>query len=160
MYIEPLKNHSHRIDELSQLLHEEWKEFSPWMTPSLILERLKFSSSEQQFPFTYIALSRDNKLLGTASIKLRELPEETDKNYWLGEVLIRNEMRGQGIGSALIRSCINYTFNLVDESLYLYTPDQQALYKRFGWVDVGEKYINGEIVTIMELNPSHNPLPK
>jgi GNAT superfamily N-acetyltransferase len=108
MHIEPLSHHPHKIDELAQLLYEEWKDFSPWASPSLILERLKLSSLEQQFPFTCIALSLDDQLLGMASVKLRELPEETDKNHWLGEVLIRKEMRGQGIGSALIRFCIQY----------------------------------------------------
>jgi predicted N-acetyltransferase YhbS len=152
MHIEPLSNYPDKINKLTQLLHEEWKDFAPWATHSIILDRLKSSSVGQQFPFTFIALSADKQLIGTASIKLRELPEETDKVYWLGEVLIPKHLRGQGIGSALIRACIDYTFNNVDASLYLYTPDQQVLYKRFGWVDVAEKYINGEKVTIMELN--------
>ena len=153
MLIEPLKNHPHRVLELTQLLHDEWKEFSPWSAPAVILERLMLSSSGQTFPFTFIALSSDDQLLGTASIKLRELPAATDKNYWLGEVLIQKKLRGQGIGSALIRACIDHTFNNVDASLYLYTPDQQALYEKFGWVGIEEKYIDGETVTVMELRP-------
>ena len=157
MRIETLKNHLHRLPELTQVLYEEWKAFLPWSTPSLILERLTLSSSGQTFPFTVIALSAENALLGTASVKLRELPADTDKNYWLGEVLIQKELRGQGIGSALIRACIDYTFNSVDAPLYLYTPDQQALYKKFGWVGVEEKIIDGETVTVMELLPPNNP---
>lgn len=157
MRIEPLKNHLHRIPELTQLLHEEWKAFLPWAKPSLIRERLTLSSSGQTFPFTVIALSADDDLLGTASVKLRELPADTDKNFWLGEVLIQNEKRGQGIGSALIRACIAYTFTNVDAPLYLYTPDQQALYQKFGWVGVEEKYIDGETVTVMQLRPPYKP---
>ena len=145
------------LPELTQMLHEEWKAFLPWSTPSLILERLTLSSSGQTFPFTVIALSAENALLGTASVKLRELPADTDKNYWLGEVLVQNEKRGQGIGSALIRACIDYTFKSVDAPLYLYTPDQQALYQKFGWVGVEEKLIDGEAVTVMELRPPNNP---
>ena len=57
----------------------------------------------------------------------------------------------------IFRACIDYTFNSVDAPLYLYTPDQQALYKKFGWVGVEEKIIDGETVTVMELLPPNNP---
>jgi predicted N-acetyltransferase YhbS len=152
MTIEPLANHPEKIHALAQMLHDEWKAFAPWTTRALIVDRLKSASTSQQFPYTFIALSADDQLLGSASIKIRELPEEADKIYWLGEVLIRKQSRGQGIGSALIRACIDHTFNRVDTSLYLYTPDQQELYKKFGWVHIDEKLINGEKVTIMQLS--------
>ena len=153
MRIESLKSHPHKLDELTQMLHEEWKAFAPWATPELIIERLNLSSSGQAFPFTYIALSSGDQLLGTASIKLRELPDDVAKHYWLGEVLIQKELRGLGIGSALIHACIDYTFNTVNAPLYLYTPDQQALYQRFGWVSVENRLVDGETVTVMELQP-------
>ncbi len=151
MRLEPLANHQHRIDEIAQLLHEEWGYLPPWSSQSLIAERLKTSSSGQPFPLTFIALSTDGRLLGTASVKLRELANHVDKEHWLGEVFVPKELRGQGIGFALIRCCIEYTFNTGSDSLYLYTPDQQSLYRRFGWIDVEETHVNGETVTIMEL---------
>ncbi|MBP6121334.1 MULTISPECIES: hypothetical protein [Providencia] len=37
-----------------------------------------------------------------------------------------------------------------DENLYLYTPDMQVLYRRMGWVDVEQRSVNGEFVTVMK----------
>ncbi|WP_369410983.1 N-acetyltransferase [Candidatus Pantoea formicae] len=36
-------------------------------------------------------------------------------------------------------------------ALWLYTPDQQALYRRYGWQDVEQREVSHEEVTIMKL---------
>jgi hypothetical protein len=46
-------------------------------------------------PFTLVALGDRDVLLGTASVKLFELPEHRDKMHWLGEVCVMARLRGQ-----------------------------------------------------------------
>ena len=152
MRIEPLSRQAHRLEEVALFLHGEWQAFEPWADTSLIRQRLTMSLSDARFPYTFLALSPDDRLIGTASVRLRELAGETDKHHWLSEVLIRQDVRGQGVGRALIRCCLRYTFSHARAPLYLYTPDQQALYHRLGWHEVGQRHVNGEEVSLMALD--------
>lgn len=60
------------------------------------------------------------------------------------------EARGHKMGSKLIEKLYNYYHNLIGQSLYLYTPDMQQLYRRMGWKDVEERIVNHEQITVMK----------
>ena len=151
MRIESLTQHRSRITELAQMLHEEWAEFTPWSSISLIEQRLKGASFGHRTPCAFLALSDTDDILGTASIKLLELIDHPEKVHWIGEVFIHKDLRGQGIGSQLIRHCMQYAIVNEIEKLFLYTPDQQSLYQRFGWEAIEDVIVNGEQVSIMVL---------
>ena len=152
MRIEPLNKYKHFTHDIAKMLHEEWSDLSPWASIHTIENRFNTSSNEEIFPITLLALSDEDCLIGTASVKLLEVPSHPNKVHWLGEVFIPKELRGQGIGSALILFCINYCVNNQVSELFLYTPDQQALYRRFGWVDIDSLEVNGEHVRVMKLD--------
>jgi predicted N-acetyltransferase YhbS len=149
MRIEPLADHPHLIATIAKLLHEEWSAFRPWASLRAIEARLLASAQLHHAPFTVVALSALNEFLGTASVKLFELAGHPDKEHWLGEVFIPNTLRGRGIGSALTNECIRRSIDLGIQALYLYTPDQQKLYERFGWHEVEQSMVDGEAVSIM-----------
>lgn len=154
MRIERLSSHRY-LNAIAILLHHEWGELSPWASLSEIEKRLAKQLDAPGAPFTLVALGDGDVLLGTASIKLFELPEHQDKMYWLGEVCVRASLRGQGIGTALIRACIVEGRRLRLPTLYLYTPDQQSLYSRLGWEILQNTAVNGESVSIMRLTLLH-----
>ncbi len=149
MRIELLADHRHLITKIAALLHDEWGAFPPWASLLAIEERLAAGSQSYKAPFTLVALSAENDFLGTASIKRFELPAHHDKEHWLGEVFIPKGLRGKGIGSSLIGECIKRSFDLGVQALYLYTPDQQRLYERFGWHEALQTVVNDEPVSIM-----------
>lgn len=149
--IEPLANHRALLPTIAKLLNQQWGELSPWASPSEIEQRLVTQLNIGRAPFTLVALGGNNEFLGTASIKLFELREHPDKTHWLGEVFIPTELRGRGVGSALIRACIAECERLQLPALYLYTPDQQLLYARLGWEELERSRVNGEDVSIMRL---------
>lgn len=151
MRIEPLADHRYLIAEIVALLHAEWGDLMPWAVPADIERRFAGQLHTAQPPFTLVALADSGELLGTASVKLFELSDHPDKVHWLGEVFIPRELRGQGIGSALVLvlACIAQSRALDLPALYLYTPDQQALYERFGWQEVTREVVNDEVVSIM-----------
>lgn len=151
MHIEPLAKHQHLIGEIAMLLHAEWGDLVPWAEPAAIERRFAEQLLTALAPFTLVALSDSGGLLGTASVKLYELPDHPDKVHWLGEVFIPRRLRGQGIGSALVRACIEQSRILGIPAMYLYTPDQQPLYARFGWREIAAAVVNGEKVSIMVL---------
>jgi len=156
MRLELLGANRHHISKIASLLHEEWGSLPPWASLSDIESRFVTLADAETDAFALVALSAEDELLGTASVKLYELENHPDKKHWLGEVFIPRLLRGQGIGSALIRECLCQGAKLGVNVLYLYTPDQQALYSRFGWREIESTTINGEDVSIMARTTTHN----
>jgi predicted N-acetyltransferase YhbS len=154
MRIEHLSSHQH-LGAVATLLHHEWGKLSPWASLLEIEKRLAIQLDAPGVPFTLVALDDMDVLLGTAGVKLFELPEHRDKMHWLGEVCVMTGLRGQGVGTALIRACIAESWRHRLPALYLYTPDQQTLYARLGWKELQRDFVNGESVSIMCLTLPH-----
>jgi predicted N-acetyltransferase YhbS len=148
MRIEYLSSQQHLV-AVAALLNHEWGKLSPWASSQEIEKRLARQLDAPGVPFTLVALDNMDVLLGTAGVKLFELPEHRDKMHWLGEVCVMPGLRGQGVGSALVRACIAESRRHRLPALYLYTPDQQALYARLGWKELQRDFVNGEDVSIM-----------
>lgn len=149
MRIEPLASHQELVPAIAKHLHQEWGALPPWASLPDIEQRLAGQLNIGRAPFTLVALGQKNEFLGTASVKLFELPEHPDKVHWMGEVFVSIEQRGRGVGSALIHACIAECERIQIHDLYLYTPDQQLLYSRLGWEEVERGQVNGESVSIM-----------
>ncbi|MCW3479322.1 GNAT family N-acetyltransferase [Neisseriaceae bacterium JH1-16] len=143
-----LSDRPERLDELTGALHAEWSAFAPWASKERVRDRLQGQLSER-VPFTWLLLSASDALLGSASVKCHELAGHPDKPYWLGEVWVAPEYRGEGLGRQLVTACIDHAARLGLPALHLYTPDQQDWYRRLGWRDVEEVQQDGEAVTIM-----------
>jgi GNAT superfamily N-acetyltransferase len=72
--------------------------------------------------------------------------------HWVGEIFVRPEHRGKGLGSRLTQALSEYAFARGVQTLHLYTPDQQSLYARLGWAEVSTETVNNEVVSIMVLS--------
>jgi predicted GNAT family acetyltransferase len=72
--------------------------------------------------------------------------------HWVGEIFVRPEHRGKGLGSRVTQALSEYAFARGVQALYLYTPDQQSLYARLGWAEVSTEAVNHEVVSIMVLS--------
>ena len=60
-----------------------------------------------------------------------------------------NRSRAEGIAARLIRRVEEEAVDSGFSQFYLYTPDQQGLYRRLGWQELEELSYRGEAVTIM-----------
>jgi predicted N-acetyltransferase YhbS len=154
MQIEPLANHQHLIPTIAKLLHEEWHDFGPWSATTLIEARFQGACGQARMPCGFVAVDELGQFMGTASIKLNEIPSHRDKQHWLGEVFVPKPLRGRGIASAVVRRAVDYALTSGVKRLHLYTPDQQPFYRRLGWRDCGQDIMNAEPVTIMFLDLS------
>jgi GNAT superfamily N-acetyltransferase len=153
MRIEKLAHHRHLIDSIVSTLHSSWGELPPWSDRETIRARLDASAAEALFPHTLVAVTDNGDLVATGSIKRFELPSHPDKTYWIGEIFVLPAYRNQGLGSRLTTALTDYAFAHGVPRIYLYTPDQQALYKRLGWQEVCTDTANTESVSIMVLTP-------
>lgn len=99
-------------------------------------------------PSVFVAM-RQGQALGTASLSPDDMSIRRELTPWLASVFVPPEHRGQGLASALVRRVEREARDHGVEWLYLYTPDQQSLYRRLGWDDMEELDYLGERVTIM-----------
>ncbi|ENG4183648.1 GNAT family N-acetyltransferase [Providencia rettgeri] len=138
------------IEQISRALHHEWRHLPPWENISAIRMRLIERCSHDNRQILSCYADKNGNLLATASTILHELTGVHQATWWLGEALTVPEARGHKMGSKLIEELYNYYHNLIGQSLYLYTPDMQQLYRRMGWKDVEERIVNHEQVTVMK----------
>ncbi len=155
MQIQLLSTAKHHLLEIAQLLHNDWGTLPPWANLSKVQHTLEKRCSENAFPQCFIAVSDTDELLGTASLKLNELANHPDKTHWIGEVYVKSEQRGKGFGSKLTLAAQAYAFEHGARHLFLYTPDQQALYSKLGWRIVGSEQVNAEHVSLMLRESDH-----
>ena len=152
MRIEELSRHPGLLDSVAETLHASWGDLPPWAEIGLIRERLAAGSTQATFPRTLVAVADDGSWAATGSVKLSELTTHPDKTHWIGEIFVLPQHRGQGLGSRITEALSAYAFSCGVPRLFLYTPDQQSLYHRLGWVEVAEEVVNAELVSIMQLS--------
>jgi predicted N-acetyltransferase YhbS len=151
MHINLLAQQPQLFDAVTQMLHREWSDFPNWRDATTIQQRLQTRNAREAKTLTLVATTADGALMATASIIHYELQDIDEREFWLGEVITAAEHRGKGLASALVLRLIEEARQREIAALWLYTPDQQALYRRFGWLDVEQREIAGEAVTVMKL---------
>ncbi|WP_435389741.1 GNAT family N-acetyltransferase [Halomonas sabkhae] len=100
-------------------------------------------------PSVFAAMSGERPV-GMASLVVDDMSDRRDLTPWLASVFVLPEWRGHGIASRLVRRVEEEAEAHGVGRCYLYTPDQQSLYRRLGWQDVEEREYRGEVVTIMQ----------
>jgi GNAT superfamily N-acetyltransferase len=154
MRIDPLSRHKNLISVIASRLHAEWGDLPPWETTVRIEARLEQGACTKAFPHTLVGIDQNGNWTSTGSVKQRELPHHPDKEHWVGEIFVLPAHRGRGLGSAFTSLLAEYAFGHGVSQLFLYTPDQQALYRRLGWKDVCQEVVHNESVSIMALTLS------
>ncbi|MBL1268044.1 MAG: GNAT family N-acetyltransferase [Halomonas sp.] len=127
---------------------ESWGHLHPGLTLEKAIEWLKAECGQGGVPSIFVAMQGENPV-GTASLIADDMSIRREFTPWLASVFVVPEWRGQGIASALVRRVEAEAAAHGFERFYLYTPDQQALYRRLGWQDVESLEYRGETVTVM-----------
>lgn len=127
---------------------ESWGHLHPGLTLEQAIEHLKTECGQGGVPSIFVAMQGETPV-GTASLIADDMSIRRELTPWLASVFVVPEWRGQGIASALVKRVEIEALENGIEHFYLYTPDQQALYRRLGWQDVESLEYRGETVTVM-----------
>src|SRR6202021_579861 len=109
---------------------EEFGYLNPSGTVEERAERLSKANDRQRLPISLVAISPDrNTLVGSANVVATTL---THKHLtpWLSSVYVPAEQRGKGIASPLTLAAPSEARRLGFETVYLFTPCNEALYAR------------------------------
>ncbi|MRN38084.1 N-acetyltransferase [Neisseria sp. N95_16] len=143
---------SEHIAPLAQALHTEWHDFAPWADVAKIHAYYQTCLNDAPLPVAFAAVDEQGRLKGSAALKRHDIQAFSNYEYWLGDVFVLPEYRGEGVGKQLVQHCLTAAREMKLPSLYLYTPDMQAVYAKFGWQEIAQHWYNGETVSIMKLD--------
>ncbi|MGM0983396.1 MAG: GNAT family N-acetyltransferase [Pseudomonadota bacterium] len=133
---------------LAEWAHDTWGHLHPGRRLDTAIALMRDECGAGGVPSVFAALQGDAPV-GMASLVADDMSDRRDLTPWLASVFVRPEWRGRGIASRLVQRVEEEARVHGHDRLYLYTPDQQALYRRLGWRDLEQRYYRGEAVTIM-----------
>lgn len=150
--ISPL--HEGRESELAaQWIYQEWARFESDDTWAQNQQDIAQALLPAVAIPKFFGARANTELVGIASIVPHDLPTRPTLGPWLANVLVLPAWRGRGIGSALVKSVMDYA-GVLQTPCYLYTFDQVALYERLGWRTIEQDRYVDRPITIMRYLPA------
>ncbi len=154
--VRPLSEVPEWIPVLADWHHREWGWLNPGKTFDDRVRKLEKSAVEGRIPCTVVASIGDTPL-GSASLVERDMDTRPHLGPWLASVYVAPAHRGKGAGSALVEAATAEARKLGVGTLYLFTPNRSAFYRRLGWSARENTRYRGQAVTIMEKDLSRPP---
>jgi predicted N-acetyltransferase YhbS len=150
MHIDYLGAHVELVPQIAAWEFEEWGGLVPGDTVEKRLERLKGRLNVNEVPMTLIALS-GTVPVGTVAVVESDLPGREDLGPWLANLLVPQELRRQGIGSALARRAIVVAAELGHDDLFLFAWEHHDFYQALGWETFDVAEYAGREVSLMRI---------
>jgi GNAT superfamily N-acetyltransferase len=117
-------------------------------TPARSLQRVQRMATTRGLPFGVCAYL-DDLPAGFACCVPDDLDTRPDLSPWLASVFVRPDARGQGIASAVVGAVVEEARRRGETEMHLFTPDQQRLYARLGFIEIGRDRDLDEDITLM-----------
>jgi predicted N-acetyltransferase YhbS len=147
--IEHLMDWTHYVPTIAHWQQEEFGYLNPGGAVEQRVERLSNANDRSRLPISLVALSEDqNALVGTANILATTLTHR-HLSPWLSSVYVPPEHRGKGIASLLALAAVSEASRLDFRTIYLFTPRNESLYSRLGWVAFDRVALNGTSAAVM-----------
>lgn len=141
MIIEHLSDHPDVISELVDWYILEWEPYYGNTGPGDARADLEVRRSREALPVGLVALE-GGQVLGTAALGLDVTTNLTPSIIGL---LVGPNHRGRGIGTALLKNCVDVARELGHRRLYVSTNLLGSLLGKMGWEEMGEaKFLNDE----------------
>ena len=120
------------LPAIAQAIHETFWLTDPEGSVERAEQRLSQRLNADAMPFTLVA-HEDETLLGTGSVVVNDVPEDTVQSAWITGVWVDETCRGRGVGTAVIDACCAHAKRLGAPSLLLMTADEREWYEKRGW---------------------------
>lgn len=143
-----LADHPEATPVLAEWFAREWGGLDPRNTAEGFSERLSARASHDRLPICLLGLLKGVPV-APATLKFRELEYAQAADSWLGSVYVREDVRGQGHGRAIVAAAEAVAATKGFTPLCLYTPRKEALYCCLGWRTVGETIADGKRAAVM-----------
>jgi len=141
MRIEHISDHPDVIAELANWYVSEWEPYYGDTGPGDARADLEARTSREASPVGFVAIE-DDRVVATVALGLDVTTNLTPSIIGL---LVGQNHRGRGIGTALIETCVDVARKFGHQRLYVSTSVLGSLLDRMGWQEMGEtKFLNDE----------------
>lgn len=138
------------LDLIARWYFDEWGQYTRTMSVARIRRRLQKSLEPGSVHLVVLAVDQE-EVVGAAEFKLREMIIYPEYEHWLGGVYVREDKRGNGVGSLLVADILERAQQAGASELYLQTEDLTGgLYCRHGFRPLHEVVHDGHRVLIMK----------
>jgi GNAT superfamily N-acetyltransferase len=132
MRIDYLADQPKLIGPLATGLLEHYRTLLPEENLQTRRAKLTAHLNRDRLPIAWVAHA-SGEALGTAALRIHDLPGREELTPWLGGMFTLPAHRGQGIGTALCAAVEAKAVALGVSMIYLVTLDRQGWYRRLGW---------------------------
>ena len=134
MIVEPLRYHSEFVSEFARHFEQEWPEWYGPSGPGNATQDLSdFANPEGALPVGVIAFSAERRPCGVAALKANGIAQFSHLSPWAAAGYVIPELRGRGVGAALIGALLVEARRLGYETVYCATSTAASLLQREGW---------------------------
>ena len=147
-----LRDKPEAVETLSRWFLEEWAPYYGSSGEGDLDADLAAYSASDRLPICLLALSLDDKLLGTASLKATSIGLEHAPGPWLSALLVQRAQRGRRIGSALVAAIEQEAARLGYRSVFSSTDTDASILGRRGWQPIGKTESLRGAVTVFQKN--------
>lgn len=149
MRIDDLADHPDWMHTVATWQHEAFSYLAPSKTLQDRLLSLQTTAQREGLPLGLVAHSGDGTLWGCASVVRRTLTHD-HLGPWLSAVYVAPAHRNRGIASALTERAAAESARLGFPELFLFTPHNEALYRRLGWLAFDRVVIRDTPAAVMK----------
>lgn len=146
--VEALTPDSLWLDCIVGWQHDTWGYMEQNQTRADWKASVREHCAGRQLPSVWLARC-GSQPVGTASLVVQDSDVRRDLSPWLASVFVTPEWRGRGIATRLAEQVAEAAKADGQAVLYLFTPDQQALYRRLGWQIIDRCFYADEWVDVM-----------
>lgn len=130
--VEPLAAHPEVLPLLEAWFKQEWPSYYGSDGPGDARTDLQSFANLGSLPVGVVAL-RNGKVCGVAALKAESIPSHRHLSPWAAAGLVEPALRGQGIGSKLLRGLEAQAHALGFRRIYCATNTGESLLQRCGW---------------------------
>jgi len=141
------------IELIAPWHYAEWGALFPGRSLADFAAELALSLAPAAVPQTWLVQNAAGEIVGTGSLLLQDMATNQQLSPWLANIYLVPEVRGQGLGRALVQQLMQQAAQLQIQTLYLFTEDQQAFYQRLGWQLHHTELYEGHWVSVMQWQP-------
>lgn len=139
------------IDTIVDWYYRQWGQNSDVYTVDFLATKVAASVNRNSLPQIILALEQE-QLVAVAELKLSEMAEFPEYEFWLGGVYVCSADRGTGVASALVQQAIAQAQRLGITTLYLQTEELSGgLYQKLGFSPAHQLMSNQVEVIVMRL---------
>lgn len=140
------------VPQLAHIYWAEWGDEPGREALAFWIEAAASANQRNTIPVGFMAVDRHHRVLGGVALAESEedLPGRNEWSPWLTGMIVRSDLRGQGVGHLLVAALDDWIRGAVIPTVWVLTGGRAVgFYKQCGWAFVETAAIGRETATIL-----------